>query len=132
MDCNARILISGAGIAGLGCAAWLHKKGFSPVIVEKAGSVRAGGYLVSVSHHAYHLVEALGLLPELKKRDTGIRRSSYHDVSGRNLLSLDYQNLFEKVDVSRYIQFCSTYALYFQLCAISVFWYKFKIVQSKT
>lgn len=99
MKQNSRILISGAGIAGLGCAAWLYKNGFSPIIVEKAKSVRAGGYLVSVSHHAYHFVEALGLLSELKKKDTGIRHSSYHDESGRNLLSLDYQNLFEKVDV---------------------------------
>ena len=99
MKKNTKILISGAGIAGLGCAAWLYQNGYSPVIVEKAESVRAGGYLVSVSHHAYHYVKELGLLSELKKRDTGIRRSSYHDEAGKNLLSLNYQNLFEKVDV---------------------------------
>ncbi len=52
-----------------------------------------------MSHHAYHFVKELGLLSELKKRDTGIKRSSYHDETGRNLLSLDYQDLFEKVDV---------------------------------
>ncbi len=99
MDSKCKILISGAGIAGLGCAAWLRKKGYTPTIIEKANSVRAGGYLVSVSHHAYHFIKELGLLPALQEVNTGISHSSYHDASGRSLLALDYKKLFSKVDV---------------------------------
>ena len=83
-----RILISGAGVAGLTCALWLARKGFNPVIVEKARRIRAGGFLVSLSHHAYHFAEDLGVLPALKERSAGIQASSYHDGTGRPLLRL--------------------------------------------
>ena len=99
MDPSSRILISGAGVAGLACALWLKKAGFSPVVVEKANSIRVGGFLVSLSHHAFHSAQSLGITAALRERSCGIRGSSYHDESGRCLLKLDGKRLFGDVDV---------------------------------
>ena len=95
MDKKARILISGAGVAGLTAAIWLGKAGFKPVIVEKAPKIRADGFILSLSHHSYHLFQEMGILDDLKAINNQIRSSSYHDRSGRAILSLDYDRLFE-------------------------------------
>ena len=99
MNRDARILISGAGIAGLTCAIWLGRSGFKPVVVEKAPRIRADGFIISISHHAYRFAQQLGLMPQLRERDAQVRASSYHDATGRALLTLDYQRLFDGVDV---------------------------------
>ncbi len=99
MDKDSRILISGAGVAGLAAALWLDKAGFKPVIVERADNVRAGGFLVSLSHHAYHSARDLGITDELHRRSCGITGSSYHDQHDRCILKLIGETLFGGVDV---------------------------------
>ena len=99
MRANTRVLISGAGIAGLTSAIWLGRHGFRPVVVERAAGVRADGFIISFSHHSYRFAEELGLLPRLRATSAGIRASSYHDRYGSALLKLDYQRLFDGVQV---------------------------------
>lgn len=99
MHPGTRILISGAGVAGLTCALWLQQKGLCPVVVEKSDSVRTGGFLVSLSHHAYHYAEGLGIMPELRAHSCGIQSSSYHNPGGRSILHLQSRALFSGVDV---------------------------------
>ena len=99
MNPSARILISGAGVAGLCATLWLGRAGFRPVVVEKAPDVRAGGYLVSLSDQAYRFAQELGLTDALTARSIGITASSYHDASGRALLSLDYEEMFGSLNV---------------------------------
>ena len=95
----ARVLISGAGIAGLTAALWFQRYGFEPVVIERAPHPRGGGYLVSLSHFAYQYADELGVLKAMQERNMGITHSSYHDMTGRELLALDYQRLFAGVDV---------------------------------
>lgn len=95
----SRVLVSGAGIAGLTAALWLQRYGFEPIVVERASKPRGGGYLVSLSHFAYQAAEDLGVLADMKARDMGITHSSYHNMAGTSLLALDYQRLFSGVDV---------------------------------
>ena len=99
MKKGTKILISGAGIAGLTAAIRLAKAGFEPVIVEKADSARAGGYLVALSHQAYIFAEEMGLIPDLKPYDLEIRSSSYHDRTGRSLLELNYSKMLEGLNI---------------------------------
>ncbi|WP_330272762.1 FAD-dependent monooxygenase [Lentzea sp. NBC_00516] len=47
------VLISGAGIAGPALAHWLTRFGFSPVVVERAPSLRDGGQAVDFRGEAH-------------------------------------------------------------------------------
>src|SRR5262245_4073727 len=58
-------LISGAGIAGPTLASWLRRRGFEPVLVERAPSFRAGGYVIDVWVVGFDVVERMKLLPRL-------------------------------------------------------------------
>ena len=99
MKQGTKVLISGAGIAGLTAAIRLANAGFEPVIVEKAPSARAGGYLVALSHQAYIFAEEMNLIPDLKPYDLSIHSSSYHDQTGRSLLDLDYSEMLKGLNI---------------------------------
>lgn len=99
MDKNSKILISGAGVAGLTSAVWLARHGFNPVVIEKASEIRADGFIVSLSHASYHYAKKLGLLEKIAAKNSGIRESSYHDRRGKAMLTLDFRDLFRGVDV---------------------------------
>jgi len=94
-----RVLISGAGVAGLACGLRLARAGHEAVVVEKAPEIREGGYLVALSHNAYHFAEDLGLVPCLRKRALTINASAYLNASGKTLLSLDYNRMFGSLDI---------------------------------
>lgn len=99
MNKNSRILIHGAGIAGLTCAIWLGRHGFRPVIVEKSPQIRAaGGFIICLSGSSYRFAKELNILSDLEARDTDIKASSYHNSVGKTLLHVDYDYLFEGVD----------------------------------
>jgi len=46
------VLISGASVAGPALAWWLARRGFWPVIVERSGQLRGGGYAVGEQRQA--------------------------------------------------------------------------------
>ncbi len=98
MHKDARILICGAGVAGLTAAIWLARAGFRPLVVERAPDVRADGYIISLSHRSYAYADRLGLLPAIRERSAGVTASSYHRAAA-TLLKLDYTRLFDGVDV---------------------------------
>ncbi|XOV88189.1 MAG: FAD-dependent monooxygenase [Pseudomonadota bacterium] len=99
MPVQGRILVSGAGVAGLTAALGLARAGYQVTVVERAPSIRAGGFLVSLSHTAYQTANQLGLIEPLQAFNLGITRSSYHDASGRQLLGLDYARLMADLDI---------------------------------
>lgn len=94
-----RVLISGAGVAGLCAALWLSRAGYSVTVVERTDAFRPGGYLVALSHHAYDFAAELGLLGALEAHDLRITRTSYHTGSGRSLLTLDCGRMFGGVRI---------------------------------
>ncbi|MEM7407499.1 MAG: FAD-dependent monooxygenase [Pseudomonadota bacterium] len=99
MHKSSRILISGAGVAGLTSAIWLGRAGFRPVVVERAPDVRADGYIISLSSHSYQYARKLGLLDEAVALGAGIRESAYLNHAGRPMLELDYRALFSGLDI---------------------------------
>lgn len=99
MKKNSRILIHGAGVAGLTCAIWLGRNGFRPVVVEKSPYIRAtGGFIIALSGASYRFAKELDLLTNMQARNSDIYASSYHDGNGNELLHLDYKYLFKDVD----------------------------------
>lgn len=62
-----RILISGAGIAGLTLAHWLHKFGHEAIIVEKSPNIRTTGYMIDFTGTGWDVADRMGLIPAIRK-----------------------------------------------------------------
>lgn len=81
-----RILIVGAGPAGLVLALALARQGIAAEVVERAARLNTGGYVVSLQANGWDVAERLGILPELRRRALPIADSVYRDgASGREL-----------------------------------------------
>jgi 2-polyprenyl-6-methoxyphenol hydroxylase-like FAD-dependent oxidoreductase len=65
---NKNILISGASVAGTALAFWLNRFGFRPTIVERAPALRPGGYAVDFRGASLRVLERMGLLPEVERK----------------------------------------------------------------
>jgi len=76
-----RVLISGAGIAGLTAAHWLKRYGFTPTIVERAPSLLTGGYKIDVRG------AALQVLRKMRIHDAVVAAST--DMQGAMLVDKD-------------------------------------------
>ena len=63
-----RILISGAGVAGLTLAYWLEKHGHEPIIVEKSPDIRTEGYMIDFTGTGWDVAERMGLIPVIRER----------------------------------------------------------------
>jgi 2-polyprenyl-6-methoxyphenol hydroxylase-like FAD-dependent oxidoreductase len=83
------VLISGASVAGPALAWWLARRGFRPVIVERSGQLRGGGYAVDFRGHVHlRVLEQMGLLDHVRARQTHLSSISYVDHRGRPVASL--------------------------------------------
>ncbi|KXP10976.1 monooxygenase [Tsukamurella pulmonis] len=87
-DGPLRILIAGAGIAGLAAALRLRRDGHHVLLVERAPARRTGGYLVNLLGPGFDAAEALGLVPALRDRDQGIFSSVLVRADGSTKLTM--------------------------------------------
>lgn len=62
-----RVLISGAGIAGLSLALRLGQRGLTPILVERSPTLRAGGYMLGLVGPGYDAAERMGIVDELRR-----------------------------------------------------------------
>ena len=76
------VLISGASIAGESLAYWLDRYGFAVTVVEKAPTVRGGGYAIDIRGTARDAVDRMGLLTQLRAANVGTRKISFLDGDG--------------------------------------------------
>ena len=83
------ILISGASVAGPALAFWLHRHGFHATVVERAPSLREGGYKVDVRGVAVDVVRRMGLLAEVHAASTDMRGAAFVSKRGKELATLD-------------------------------------------
>ncbi|MEU5138968.1 FAD-dependent monooxygenase [Streptomyces sp. NPDC021139] len=82
------VLISGASIAGPALAFWLNRHGYEVTVVEKAGTLRSGGYPIDVRGAALDVVEKMGLLPRLRDAHIDLRRLTFLHGDGSEVASL--------------------------------------------
>jgi hypothetical protein len=85
---NKRVLISGASIAGPALAYWLSRYGFEPTVVERAPALRPGGYAVDFRGASMRVLERMGLLGEVQRRQTRIGAITIVDGEGRKVASM--------------------------------------------
>lgn len=99
-----RVIICGAGIAGLSLAWWLDRDGWDVLIVERAPGLRDEGYMIDFLGSGYDVAELMDLIPRLKEIHYPIPEIMYVDQKGRRVASLDYQ-LFARLQNGRLLDF---------------------------
>jgi 2-polyprenyl-6-methoxyphenol hydroxylase-like FAD-dependent oxidoreductase len=57
-----KILIAGAGIAGLTAAYWLSEHGFEPTVIERAPSLNRSGFLIGIRGPSITVLKRMGVL----------------------------------------------------------------------
>lgn len=91
-----RIAISGAGVAGVALAHWLHRTGHTPTLIEQAPRFRTGGYIIDFWGVGYAVAKRMGI--EAQIRDAGYQvqylRSVGHDGKSRADLGV---NVFRRM-----------------------------------
>ncbi|MFF3765301.1 FAD-dependent monooxygenase [Streptomyces sp. NPDC001922] len=75
-------LISGASVAGPALAFWLNRYGFAVTVVEKASTLRDGGYPIDVRGTALEVVRRMGILPRLQDAHIDVRRLTFLEADG--------------------------------------------------
>lgn len=82
------IIIVGAGIAGAAAAAFLGRAGHRVTVLERAAALRTSGSPVDLRGDAIAAVRELGLEPELRAADTGVRQLRLVDSRGRMIAAM--------------------------------------------
>lgn len=100
-----RVLICGAGIAGLTLALRLHRLGHVPLVVEQAPGLRDGGYMIDFFGSGFDAAEKLGLLPELQQIHYPIAHIDFLDAGGKLRFSIPYKVLRKRVFRDRHFNF---------------------------
>jgi 2-polyprenyl-6-methoxyphenol hydroxylase-like FAD-dependent oxidoreductase len=94
-----RILIVGAGIAGLALARALQLEGVVPEIVERAPSWPPGGTGLYLPGNGFRALKTLGLSDTLLARAARISHQRILDHTGRILTEIDLADVWNPVDV---------------------------------
>lgn len=85
-----KIVICGAGIAGLTAASWLARSGHRVVLVERAPRLRGEGFMLDFFGSGYDVGERMGLLGAFEEIHYPIPHLAFVEPSGRETLSLPY------------------------------------------
>ncbi|MCP3804931.1 FAD-dependent monooxygenase [Allokutzneria sp. A3M-2-11 16] len=93
-----RVVICGAGIAGLALAVRLSTSGDDVVVLERAPGPRAQGYMIDFFGSGYAAAERMGLLPRLHELGYRVPRASYVDEDGRVRASLGFRRFAKAVN----------------------------------
>jgi len=78
-----KVLISGAGPAGLTVAYWLRRYGFAPTIVERAPSLVTGGYKIDVRGSALQVLRRMGIHDAVVAASTDMHGAVLVDADGK-------------------------------------------------
>ncbi len=93
-----RIIVSGAGIAGLTFAYCLNRAGVECVVVEKSASLRGEGYMIDFFGSGYDAAERLGLLSDLEQIHYPIDRLRFLKPSAQQKYSVPYRSVRQLFD----------------------------------
>ncbi|MFF4624884.1 FAD-dependent monooxygenase [Nonomuraea jabiensis] len=97
-----KVVICGAGIAGLALAQRLDSLGAEVVVLEKAPGPRTQGYMIDFFGPGYDAAEAMGVLPRIRELGYQIDELTYRDDHGRRRSRLRFAQ-FAKIVNGRLI-----------------------------
>jgi 2-polyprenyl-6-methoxyphenol hydroxylase-like FAD-dependent oxidoreductase len=87
------VLISGASIAGPALALWLTHYGIKATVVEKASSLRGGGYPIDIRGTALDAVERMGLYEQMRAKHVDTQHLTFVDEHGEVIAKLNPEAL---------------------------------------
>jgi len=87
------VLISGASIAGPALAFWLTHYGIKVTVMERASSLRGGGYPIDIRGTALDAVERMGLYEQMRARHVDTQHLSFVDEHGELIAKLNPEAL---------------------------------------
>ncbi|KOX24547.1 FAD-dependent oxidoreductase [Saccharothrix sp. NRRL B-16348] len=93
-----KVLISGAGIAGLALAHRLGTLGHEVVVVEQAAGPRTSGYMIDFFGPGYDAAERMGVLPRLLDLGYRVAEAAYVDARGRRVAGLRFDRMARAVN----------------------------------
>ena len=88
-----RILVSGAGIAGLTLAFWLRRVGFDVVVLERAPALRRGGYGLDFFGTGFDVADRMGIVDALAAHQVPIQALVYVNADGKAFASLPIERI---------------------------------------
>ncbi|MFI6880694.1 FAD-dependent monooxygenase [Streptomyces sp. NPDC050400] len=96
------VLVSGASIAGPAIAFWLSRQGARVTVVEKAATLREGGFAVDFRGHVHRTVlTRMGIWDELHRIQTDMGRQTIVDADDRERVDLPAHLMSGDVEVFR-------------------------------
>ncbi|WP_163510046.1 FAD-dependent monooxygenase [Fodinicola acaciae] len=99
---NTTVLVSGASIAGPAIAFWLARYGCTVTVVEKAPQLRRGGQAVDFKSHTHRKVlERMGILDEILRRQTGGQSLTMIDADEKRLAVMPAEFISGEVEILR-------------------------------
>jgi 2-polyprenyl-6-methoxyphenol hydroxylase-like FAD-dependent oxidoreductase len=84
-----RVVICGAGVAGLALAHALKGSGAEVVVLERSPRPRRAGYMIDFFGPGFEAAEATGLAPRLRQLAQSVEAVDYRDERGRIRASMD-------------------------------------------
>jgi 2-polyprenyl-6-methoxyphenol hydroxylase-like FAD-dependent oxidoreductase len=93
-----KVLISGAGIAGLTLAILLKEQGYQPLVVERDKAVRGEGYMMDFFGSGWDVAERMGLAPQLHAIRYPIDTLQFVDAGGRIYTSVPIDRVRRALD----------------------------------
>lgn len=102
-DDHMKVVVCGAGIAGLTLANRLSVLGAEVVVLERSSRPRTQGYMIDFLAHGYAAAEAMGLLPAIQKVAYYLEEATMVDEHGRRRAGLAMAQLAPdpRLDVMR-------------------------------
>jgi 2-polyprenyl-6-methoxyphenol hydroxylase-like FAD-dependent oxidoreductase len=85
-----KVVICGAGIAGLSLALCLAQRGHAPLVIEQAPELRDEGYMVDFCGHGFDVASRLDILSELAKIHYHVKDLVFVDEKGDERVSVPY------------------------------------------
>ena len=89
-----RVLIVGAGLAGVSLAISLRERGVSPHVIERLPAWPSHGAGIYLVGNAMRALQALGVAEEVHRQGAEIRRQVLMDHRGRKLVEIDTESVW--------------------------------------
>lgn len=100
-----RIVIAGAGVAGLTAAFWLERHGHDCTVVELAPDLRADGYMLDFFGPGLHVAERMGLGADLEALHVPVARLATLGPDGHEQYAIPYATLRRRLFEDRHFNF---------------------------